>query len=48
MTTIWDTKADAVQKEDKLRDVSPLPGKTIVDEQSFTHYVFSKLLFNNK
>ena len=47
MTTIWDTNADAVQKGDKLRDVSPLLGKTMVDEQDFTHYVFSKLLFNN-
>jgi len=47
MTAIWDIKADAVQKGDKLRDVSPLPGKTKVDEQDFTHYIFSKQLFNN-
>ena len=47
MSTIWDIKADAVQKEDKLRDVSPLRDKTKVDENGFTHYVFSKLMFNN-
>ncbi|MHA2281070.1 MAG: hypothetical protein ACXAC5_09490 [Promethearchaeota archaeon] len=47
MTSIWDTKADAVQKGDKLRDVSPLTKKTNVDENGFTHYIFSKLLFNN-
>jgi hypothetical protein len=47
MTAIWDIKADAVQKGDKLRDVSPLTGKTKVDEQDFTHYIFSKQLFKN-
>ncbi len=47
MTSIWDTKADAVQKGDKLRDVSPLTKKTNVDENGFTHYIFSKLLFSN-
>jgi len=47
MTSIWDTKADAVQKGDKLRDVSPLHDKTKVDENGVTHYVFSKILFNN-
>ncbi|UCD01305.1 MAG: hypothetical protein JSV23_10555 [Promethearchaeota archaeon] len=47
MTSIWDTKADAVQKGDKLRDVSPLHDKTKVDENGFTHYVFSKIMFNN-
>jgi len=33
MTSIWDTKADAVQKGDKLRDVSPLHDKTKMDEK---------------
>ena len=47
MTAIWDIKADAVQKGDKLRDVSPLLGETNMDEQDFTHYIFSKQLFNN-
>ncbi|MFX1417910.1 MAG: hypothetical protein ACFE9N_03200 [Promethearchaeota archaeon] len=47
MNNIWDIKADAVQKEDKLRDVSPLHDKTGVDENGYTHYVFSKLMFNN-
>jgi len=47
MNTIWDIKADAVHKGDKLRDVSPLHDKTEVDEFGFTHYVFSKIIFNN-
>jgi hypothetical protein len=47
MTSIWDIKADAVEKGDNKRDVSPLHDKTEVDENGVTHYVFSKLLFNN-
>ena len=47
MTSIWDTKADAIQKGDKLRDVSALLEKTRIDENGFTHYVFSKIMFNN-
>ncbi|UCC18153.1 MAG: hypothetical protein JSV62_08520 [Promethearchaeota archaeon] len=47
MNNIWDIKADAVQKGDKLRNVSPLHDKTGVDDNGFTHYVFSKLMFNN-
>ena len=47
MNNIWDIKADAVEKGDKLRDVSPLHDKTEVDESGLTHYVFSKLMFNN-
>jgi len=47
MTSIWDTKADAMQKGDKLRDISPLNNKTSVDKDGFTHYIFSKRLFNN-
>ena len=47
MNTIWDIKADVVHKGDKLRDVSPLHDKTEVDEFGYTHYVFSKIIFNN-
>jgi len=47
MTSIWDTKADAIQKGDNLRDVSPLLEKSRVDENGFTHYLFTKLMFNN-
>ncbi|MFX1366882.1 MAG: hypothetical protein ACFFCE_13245 [Promethearchaeota archaeon] len=47
MTSIWDIKADAQQKGDNLRDVSPLPDKTRIDKNGFTHYVFSKRMFNN-
>ncbi|MFW9781870.1 MAG: hypothetical protein ACFFFB_06260 [Candidatus Heimdallarchaeota archaeon] len=47
MTSIWDRRADAVQKGDNQRDVSPLSERTYVDENGFTHYVFSKSLFNN-
>ena len=47
MSSIWDTKADAIQKGDNLRDISPLPDKTRIDENGFTHYVFSKIMFNN-
>ncbi|MHA1932129.1 MAG: hypothetical protein ACW96X_06290 [Promethearchaeota archaeon] len=47
MTIIWDTKADAVHKGDKIREVSPLTEKTNMDENGFTHYVFSKQMFNN-
>ncbi|MFX0004876.1 MAG: hypothetical protein ACFE9C_12815 [Candidatus Hodarchaeota archaeon] len=47
MTSIWDTKADAIQKDDNLRDVSPLSEKIRIDENGFTHYVFTKLMFNN-
>ena len=48
MNGIWDTKADVVSKGDNLRDVSPLLNKTWKDEDGFTHYVFSKIMFNNK
>jgi hypothetical protein len=47
MTLIWDTITDAVQKGDKLRDVSPLHDKTNIDKDGFTHYIFSKEMFNN-
>jgi len=47
MNTIWDTKSDIVQKGDNLRDVTPLMDKTRIDENDFTHYIFSKTMFNN-
>jgi len=47
MNSIWDIKADAVKKDDKLRDVSPLHDKTRLDEKGFTYHVFSKIMFNN-
>ncbi|MFX1347594.1 MAG: hypothetical protein ACFE92_02900 [Promethearchaeota archaeon] len=47
MSMIWDIKTDAVKKGDKLRDVSPLHDKTKVDENGFTHYIFSKKMFKN-
>ncbi|MEE9377391.1 MAG: hypothetical protein V3V33_05070 [Candidatus Lokiarchaeia archaeon] len=47
MSSIWDIKADAIQKSDNLRDVSPLTDKTRIDENGFTHYIFSKIMFNN-
>ncbi len=47
MTSVWDTRADAVHKGDNLRDVSPLIKKTTIDENGFTHYIFSKIMFNN-
>ncbi len=47
MNGIWDVKSDVVKRGDNNRDVSPLTGKTKKDENGFTHYVFSKVLFNN-
>ncbi|MFX1356034.1 MAG: hypothetical protein ACFFA8_02010 [Promethearchaeota archaeon] len=47
MMIVWDTKADAMKKGDKSREVSPLLEKTYADKDGFTHYVFSKVLFNN-
>jgi len=47
MNTIWDIKSDTVQKGDNLRDVTPLMDKTRIDENDFTHYIFSKTMFNN-
>ena len=47
MTIVWDIKADTVHKGDNQRDVSPLTEKTIIDENGFTHYKFSKIMFNN-
>ncbi len=47
MSTIWDIKADAIHKGDNLRNVSPLIDKNRIDEKGFTHYGFSKAMFNN-
>ncbi len=47
MNGIWDIKADAVKKGDNHRDVSPLIDKTWKDDSGFTHYIFSKTVFNN-
>jgi len=47
MSIVWDTKADTVKKGDNNRDVSPNSSKTYVDEEGFTHYFFSKIIFNN-
>ena len=48
MNGIWDTRADILSKGDNLRDVSPLLNKTWKDEDGYTHYIFSKVMFNNK
>ena len=44
---LWDDKADEVQKGDNLRDVTPILDKIKIDENGFTHYVFSKNMFHN-
>jgi len=47
MEGIWDLKADVVQEGDKLRDVSPIARKTIIDDNGYSHYIFNKQLFKN-
>ena len=47
MNDIWDTKADTVKNGDNLRDVSPIIEKTIIDNDGFTRYFFSKMMFKN-
>ncbi len=47
MNGIWDIKADAITKGDNLRDVSPIIEKNRKDENEFTHYIFTKVTFNN-
>ena len=47
MNGIWDRKADAITKGDNLRDVSPIIEKNWKDENEFTHYIFTKVPFNN-
>lgn len=47
MEGIWDMIADSIQEGDGLREISPVVRKTIVDENNFTYYKFSKQLFSN-
>ena len=47
MNGFWDIKADAVEKGDNLRDVSPLFEKTWIDDSGFTHYIFDLASFHN-
>ena len=47
MEGIWDLKADVVQEGDKLRDVYPIARKTIIDDNGYSHYIFSRQLFKN-
>ncbi|KKK44190.1 hypothetical protein LCGC14_0601640 [marine sediment metagenome] len=42
---IWDTKADAIEEGDKLRDVSP--SKIRADDNGYTSYIFNKIIFTN-
>ena len=47
MEGIWDLKADVVQEGDKLRDVYPIARKTTIDDNGYSHYIFSRQLFKN-
>ena len=47
MFDLWDSKADKVYKGDNLREVTPILKKTRIDENGFTHYVFSNTIFHN-
>ncbi len=47
MEGIWDIRADSIQEGDRLRDISPVARKTRVDNNNYTHYTFSKQMFNN-
>ncbi len=47
MLSFWDHKADILIKGDKLREIYPIQDRIYNDENGFTHYVFSKLIFNN-
>jgi len=47
MDGIWDTRADTMKKGDNLREVSPITEKTIIDNDGFTHYFFTKMIFKN-
>ncbi len=44
---LWDNKADCVEKGDNLRDCNPILNKIRIDENGFTHYIFSKKMFHN-
>ncbi len=39
-------KADSIQDGDDLREISPVAHKTRVDNNGYTHYIFSKQIFN--
>jgi len=45
MEGIWDLKADVAQEGDKLRDMHPIAGKTRIDDNGYTHQIFSRQLF---
>ena len=47
MKEIFDIKADVKNKGDLRRNVFPITEKTRVDEKGYTHYVFSKVMFEN-
>lgn len=47
MSGIWDIKSDVLKRGDNDRDVLPLFEKTKKDENGFTYYVFSKIMFKN-
>jgi hypothetical protein len=47
MLRLWDDKADKVVRGDNLREISPNQEHSYDDDEGYTHYVFSKLMFNN-
>ena len=47
MEGIWDIRTDSIQDGDGLRDISPVARKTRLDNNNYTHYTFSKQMFNN-
>lgn len=47
MLRLWDDKADKVVRGDNLREISPISEKRFDDREGHTHFIFSKLMFNN-
>ncbi|TXT67695.1 MAG: hypothetical protein BAJALOKI1v1_20012 [Promethearchaeota archaeon] len=47
MLTFWDDRADAVVRGDNLRKITPIHEDIYEDNEGYTHFVFSKLMFNN-
>ena len=47
MNDIWDCKADEMKKGDNLRIINSITKDTYEDADGFTHYVFSKKMFEN-
>ena len=45
MEGIWDLRADNIPEVDNLRDVDPIARKNRIDDNGYTHYIFSKQLF---